>query len=153
MYVTLGRHHWEEGSVSSSPRSPCAPLQPVTPCPGHPDLLLSRHACSFWNHTCSPPSSCAWIPSHRPRVASEIQHVVALLLGVARLQPIVRACHALSSHSPEEGRVGSSSLWVLRIKLLLRSRICAQDSPWSRLISLSPVSGLGLLARVLSVTL
>ena len=97
MYVTLGRHHWEEGSVSSSPRSPCAPLQPVTPCPGHPDLLLSRHACSFWNHTCSPPSSRAWIPSHRPRVASEIQHVVALLLGVARLQPIVRACHAVFS--------------------------------------------------------
>lgn len=44
-----------------------------------------------------------------------------------------------------------SSLWVLGIKPLLRSRIRVQGSGWSHLLSLSHVSGRGFLAHAVSV--
>lgn len=153
-----------------APRSPCALLQPVTALPWAPltRLCLSTLAPSGIVRAAHRPLVPGFL--HTTRVL--LHHVAALLLvypvGWPSCSPLCgRVClwacmsvgvyvcgrvhHTLSSHSPEEGRVHPSSLWVLRIKLLLRSRIRVQGSVWPHLLSLSHVSGLGFLAHEVSV--
>ena len=147
-----------------APRSPCALLQPVTALPWAPltRLCLSTLAPSGIVRAAHRPLVPGFL--HTTRVLLHHVAVVAgLPRGVAKLQPLVWACtsvgvyvrgrvrHTLSSRSPGEGRVHPSSLRVLRIKLVLRSRIWVQGSVWSHLFSLSHVSGRGFLAHVVSV--